>query len=110
EPRELGVDLELDPSREEREALEQPFDVGVGAFERVEPEPARDLGELFRELAAQLTQVLKLAVVVAEELLVHGFSSARGFGDLDLAVLEIELRPQEKTERERLRPQLGFDG
>ncbi len=46
EAREFGVDLELDASREEGESFEQALDVRVRTLERIEPQPARDLGEV----------------------------------------------------------------
>ena len=56
EARELRVDLELDPRRQESEPLQQPLHVGIGALEAVEAEAAGDLGELLRELGAHLAQ------------------------------------------------------
>jgi len=71
EARELGVDLEVDARRHEREALEQPLDVRIGALERLQPQPARDLRELARELGAHLADVVELAVVVLEQPRIH---------------------------------------
>src|SRR5690606_234651 len=71
EARELAVDLELHACGQEREALEEPLHVRIRALEPIEPEPARDLRILARELAAELAQVLELAPVVREQAFVH---------------------------------------
>src|SRR6185369_568909 len=71
EPRKLRVQLQVDTRRQEREALEQPLDIRIGALERLEPEAARDLGVLAGELSAQLTDVLKLAPVVLQQPRIH---------------------------------------
>jgi hypothetical protein len=68
---ELSVDLQPHAGRKKGEPLQQSLDVGIGARELVEPEPAGDLGELARELPARAAQELELAVVVTEELLVY---------------------------------------
>jgi hypothetical protein len=67
----LGVDLELDAGGEKGKRFQQALDVGIGAFERLDAEPAGDLGKLLRELLPGLADVLQLAVVVVEEARIH---------------------------------------
>ncbi len=71
EARELGVDLELHACGEKREPLEEPFDIGIGTLEAVEPQASRDLRKLLRELPAHLAHVLQLAVVVVQNPWIH---------------------------------------
>src|SRR4029450_376742 len=71
EARELRVDLELHARRQEGDAFEQSFDVGIRHFEPVHPQPRRNFRKLLRELRTRLAQVLQLQVVVLEEARIH---------------------------------------
>ena len=62
----LGLELELDASGEKREALEQALDVWVGDLHAFHAEPRSDLGELARELGADLAQMRELVAVEAQ--------------------------------------------
>ncbi len=66
EHRVLRVQLELHARGQKREAFQQPLDIGVGAFERVQAKPAGDLGILARKLRAHVAHVLQLAGVVRQ--------------------------------------------
>ena len=71
QPRLLGLELQLHPRREEREAFEQPFHVRIGDLHALHPEAPGDLGELCREFGPDLTQVREFVVVEAQEAGVH---------------------------------------
>src|SRR5262245_47281922 len=71
EPRELGIELELHARGQEREALEQSFDIRVRDVETTEAETARDLRILGGELGAYLAHELELALVVLQQARVH---------------------------------------
>ena len=94
----LPVELQVHPGREERETLEEPLDVGVGALERVEPEAPRDLGKVARELASELPQIAELAVVILEQSRVHELPHGH-FGDVRLAVFQAQVGPQVEAKR-----------
>ena len=51
EPREFGVDLQLDARRQKGESFQQSLDVRIGALEGLQPQPAGDLGKVAGELA-----------------------------------------------------------
>jgi hypothetical protein len=74
ELRKLGVDLELNARRQEGEAFEQTLDVRIRAFERVEPEPPGYLRKVPSELAAEIPQVAKLAIVIVEKPRIHAIT------------------------------------
>jgi hypothetical protein len=69
--RELRVDLELYPSGEEGEALQEALDVGVGTLEALQSEASGDLGELAGELPTHLADKAQLAVVVPKQTWIH---------------------------------------
>src|SRR5262249_10236226 len=69
--RELVVELVPDPRRQEREAFEQPLDVGVVTLVGLQVESTGDLGILLGELAAELPEVSQLTVVVGQQLVAH---------------------------------------
>jgi hypothetical protein len=67
EARKFGVQLELHPGGQEREAFQQAFDIGVADLDAIHAQAGRDLRELLRELGTHLTQVLQFLVVVAKQ-------------------------------------------
>ena len=68
---ELGVELQLDASREKRKAFQQALDVGVRDLDAAHAEPSRHLRKLLRELRTHLADMLQLEVVVPEEPRIH---------------------------------------
>ena len=69
--RELVIDLEVDTGGEERERLQQPFDVGIFAFVRLEVQARRDLRILLGKLRAHPAQEAELAFVVQQQFVAH---------------------------------------
>ena len=68
---ELVVQLVLDPSGQQREGLDQPLDVGVGAAVGLQPQPARRGGILPGELLGELADEGQLALVVVVQRPAH---------------------------------------
>ena len=60
------LNLQLHAGSEKGEAFQQSLDIGVGALKLIQSQPARDFGEVFRELAPDFPQMLQFAVVVFE--------------------------------------------
>ena len=67
----LGVELQVHARGEEREAVEQPFDVGVGAAVGAQAEPVGDARVVRGELAGEIAHEAQLLLVVAQESPVH---------------------------------------
>ena len=87
--------------------FEQPFDVRVLALVGVEQEPAGDLRVLRGELGSHLAEEGQLAVVVGQEVVVHGGrSSVRVRGQGAAAAGSTADGESADFERERLRGQL----
>ncbi len=108
EHRVLGIELQLDARRQEGEALQQAFDIGIGAFEAFQAKPTGDLRVLARELAAHLADVLQLPVVVAQQSRIHG-QSAEALRYLEAAGFQVHLGLQVEVQGNRLRPHLRLD-
>ena len=69
--RELGVDLELYPRREESKAFEQALDIRIRAVDAFNRKAPGDLRKFARELRGALAHVQELAVVVLEKPRIH---------------------------------------
>ena len=69
--REFRVDLELHPRRKEGEAFEQALDIGIGAVQPLQRQPAGNLRKLFGEFGRRLPDMQQLVVVVIEEPGIH---------------------------------------
>ena len=67
EGRKLRLQLELDARGEQREALEQPFDIGIGDIEASQIQTRGNLRELAREFPAGLAHKRQLGFVVVEQ-------------------------------------------
>src|SRR5205085_1135679 len=63
----LVVDLQMDARGEEREGLDEPLDMRILAFRRLELQPARDLRISLRELRPHPADVRELSLVVVEK-------------------------------------------
>ena len=109
EARELGVELELHPRRQERESLQQTLDIRVSDLDSAHAEAGSHLGVFLRELLAHFAQVLQLVVVVVGEPRIHLRRSRRRISDFDAARLEVDLGPDQQFERHGLSPQLARD-
>ena len=77
------------------EALQQALDVGIGALEGLDAETSRHLGEVARELRAELPDVAQLLPVVLEEAGVH-LGTLTSFRHGDGPALEVDLGAQEQ--------------
>jgi hypothetical protein len=66
ETREFGVELELHARGQKRKPLEQPLDIGIGAFQAFEAQSSGDLRELTRKFRAHVLYMLQLVLVIAK--------------------------------------------
>ena len=96
---ELVLELELDPSRQERGALEKSGDHRVGGVADEPSEPLGDARIVFSEFGRLLAQDRELLVVEPQEFAVHRSEPV----DLDLTGVELHLGDELHRHLDRLR-------
>ena len=94
--RKLFVDLELNASRHEREALQKTLDVGVRTFQPLQSEASGDLREIPCELTAHLANVLKFTVVIFEQPWIHGHALLIRVADRNVPAFQVDLRLEDQ--------------
>ena len=109
EGRELRLHLHLDAGGQEREALQQALDIGVGDLGAADAEPGRDLGELGRELAAHVAHEGEFRLVQPQQARVHQGRFPLTLGDDRHPGLEFDRGLEEQLLRHGLGPQLPAD-